>query len=297
MSSTPIRRRLHWAAVATEVVAASSKGSGVAGQKREREVERARYERQQARRAERSAKTKRRERIIASVVVAVLAVGGLAYLSTVLGNDGDETASPEVSTSTSPTGLNCKPPNDKKPSGKQYAQPQDVTLKPDSRYSVALNTNCGDIDIVFDSKAAPENVASFIGLADDGYFDNTMCHRLTTSGLFVLQCGDPKGNGTGGPGYELPDENLPENGDNNYPAGTVAMANAGPNTGGSQFFLVYEDTTLGPNYTILGTMSSGLDVVQAIAAEGTADGSPDGPPKQPVQILTATTAETPQAGG
>jgi peptidyl-prolyl cis-trans isomerase B (cyclophilin B) len=269
----------------------------VAGQKREREVERARYERQQARRAQRSAKTKRRERIIASVVVAVLAVGGLAYLSSVLGDDGAETATPDVSTPTSPTALNCTPPNDKKPSGKQYEKPQDITLKPDSRYSVALNTNCGDIDIIFDSKAAPKNVASFIGLANDGYFDNTMCHRLTTEGLYVLQCGDPKGNGTGGPGYELPDENLPEQGDNNYPAGTVAMANAGANTGGSQFFLVYRDTTLGPNYTILGTMSSGLETVQAIAAEGTANGSADGPPKQPVQILTAKTAETTQVGG
>lgn len=267
----------------------------MAGQKREREVERARYERQQARRAEHSAKNKRRERIIASVVVAVLAVGGLAYLSTVLKDDGTETAA--ASPSTSPAALNCQPPNDKKPSGKQYTKPQDVTLKPDLRYSVALNTNCGDIDIVFDSKAAPQNVASFIGLANDGYFDNTMCHRLTTAGLYVLQCGDPKGTGTGGPGYQLPDENLPSKGDNNYPAGTVAMANAGANTGGSQFFLVYQDTTLGPNYTILGTMSSGLDIVQAIAAQGTSNDKSDGPPKQPVQILTAKTAETSQVGG
>ncbi len=267
----------------------------MAGQKREREVERARYERQQARRAERSAKTKRRERIIASVVVAVLAVGGLAYLSTVLGDDGAETATPDASTS--PAALNCKAPNDKKPSGKQYDKAQDITLKPDTRYSAVLDTNCGDITVIFDSEAAPANVASFIGLANDGYFDNTMCHRLTTEGLYVLQCGDPKGNGTGGPGYELPDENLPKDGDNNYPAGTVAMANAGANTGGSQFFLVYQDTTLGPNYTILGTMSTGLNIVQGVAAEGTADGSADGAPKQPVQILTVKTAETTQVGG
>ena len=267
----------------------------MAGQKREREVERARYERQQARRAERSAKTKRRERIIASVVVAVLAVGGLAYLSTVLGDDGAETATPDASTS--PAALNCKPPNDKKPSGKQYDKAQDITLKPDTRYSAVLDTNCGDITVIFDSEAAP---------AERRVVHRSGQRRLLRQhdvppphdrGLYVLQCGDPKGNGTGGPGYQLPDENLPKDGDNNYPAGTVAMANAGANPGGSQFFLVYRTTTLGPNYTILGTMSTGLNIVQGVAAEGTADGSADGAPKQPVQILTVKTAETTQVGG
>jgi peptidyl-prolyl cis-trans isomerase B (cyclophilin B) len=272
----------------------------VAGQKREREVERARYERQQARRAARSQKSKQRERIIASVVVAVLAVGGFVYLANVLRDDTDATtATPGASTSptTDPSSLDCAPVNGETPAGTQYDQPQDITLKPKTTYSVTLGTNCGDIAIEFDAKAAPENVASFIGLANDGYFDNTLCHRLTTSGLFVLQCGDPKGDGSGGPGYDLPDENLPKDAENNYPAGTVAMANAGAGTGGSQFFLVYEDTTLGPNYTILGTMTSGLDLVQAVAAEGTADGGTDGPPKQPVQILTAKTAETTTVGG
>ncbi len=280
----------------------------MAGQKREREVERARYERQQARRAQRSEKTKRRERIIATVVVAVLAVGGFAYLGTVLNNDDDTNAapststspnpteSPSPSTSTQPSALDCAEPNGDKPSGKQYDDAPPITLKPDTVYSVTLVTNCGDIGIEFAAEAAPVNVASFIGLANDGFFDNTNCHRLTTEGIFVLQCGDPMANGSGGPGYELPDENLPEDGANNYPAGTVAMANAGAGTGGSQFFLVYDDTTLGPNYTILGTMTSGLDIVQAVGAEGTADGSPDGPPKQPVQILTAKTAETTQVG-
>ncbi len=108
----------------------------------------------------------------------------------------------------------------------------------------------------------------------------------------MLQCGDPQGNGSGGPGYKLPDENLPEAGANNYPAGTVAMANSGKNTAGSQFFLVYEDSTLGADYTILGTMTSGLEIVQEVAAQGTANGEPDGAPAQPVQILTTDTTES-----
>ena len=245
----------------------------MAGQKREREVERARYERQQARRAQRSEKTKRRERIIATVVVAVLAVGGFAYLGTVLNNDDAVVADPSTSptpstepspsTSVEPSTMDCAAPNGETPGAKTYAEAPDVTLKPDTTYSVTLATNCGDIVIELDSKGAPANVESFLGLADDGYFDDTMCHRLTTENIFVLQCGDPVGDGTGGPGFTLPDENLPKDEDNNYPAGTVAMANAGANIAGSQFFLVYKDTTLPPNYTILGTMTSGLKLVEA----------------------------------
>ena len=192
--------------------------------------------------------------------------------------------------------MDCAAPNGETPGAKTYPEAPDVTLKAGTTYSVTLATNCGDIVIELDSKGAPANVESFLGLADDGYFDDTMCHRLTTENIFVLQCGDPVGDGTGGPGFTLPDENLPKDGDNNYPAGTVAMANAGANSAGSQFFLVYKDTTLPPNYTILGTMTSGLKLVKEVAAQGTADGTGDGPPNQPVQILSTTTSETPAGG-
>jgi peptidyl-prolyl cis-trans isomerase B (cyclophilin B) len=270
----------------------------VAGQKREREVERARYERQQARRTQRSQKTRRRERIIATVVVAVFVVGGFAYLGSVLnGKDdtdavADPSSSPEVSPSSSipPSTMDCAPVNGKTPSSKTYADAPTQTLKAGTTYAVTLATNCGDIKITLASKAAPKNVQSFLGLAADGFFDDTNCHRLTTAGIFVLQCGDPKGDGTGGPGFALPDENLPKEGTNNYPAGTVAMANSGANTAGSQFFLVYKDTTLGPNYTILGVMdAASIKIVEDVAKQGTANGSEDGPPNQPVQILTTTT--------
>lgn len=153
--------------------------------------------------------------------------------------------------------------------------------------SMTLNTNLGTIGIAMDP-AAPITDASMAYLAAEGYFNGTNCHRLTTQGIFVLQCGDPEGTGRGGPGYEIPDENLPAAQANNYPKGTVAMANAGPNTNGSQFFIVYADTTLPPAYTIWGTVTEGLEIVEQVAAAGVAGGGADGPPAETVTIETAT---------
>lgn len=154
--------------------------------------------------------------------------------------------------------------------------------------TITFATNCGDIVVQTLPKLAPATVTSEVFLADKGYYDMTPCHRLTTAGIFVLQCGDPTGSGTGGPGYTVPDENLPAKDSTIYPAGTVAMANAGSGTSGSQFFIVYEDSTLGPDYTVWGKVTSGLDVVQSVAAAGVADGSSDGTPAQPVVIKQAT---------
>jgi peptidyl-prolyl cis-trans isomerase B (cyclophilin B) len=125
-------------------------------------------------------------------------------------------------------------------------------------------------------------------LANDEYFNNTLCHRVTTDGIYVLQCGDPTASGTGGPGFTLPDENLPADALLNYPAGTVAMANSGPNTAGSQFFIVYRDTSLPSSYTVWGGVESGLDIVAEVAAAGTTDGSTDGAPLQSVMIQQAS---------
>lgn len=152
---------------------------------------------------------------------------------------------------------------------------------------LTIDLNKGPVQVALDP-GAPRTVVAQTTLAQDGYFDDTPCHRLTTEGIYVLQCGDPTGTGTGGPGYQLPDENLPTAAQGNYPAGTVAMANAGPNTGGSQFFIVYENTTLPPGYTIWGEVTSGLDVVQKIAKKGTKTGAPDGPPKKPVTIVSTS---------
>ncbi len=153
-----------------------------------------------------------------------------------------------------------------------------------NKAQITFTTNQGEIVIDTLPALAPLTVNALAALAQKKYFDNTICHRLTTEGIFVLQCGDPTGTGTGGPGFNIPDENLPEPIENNYPAGTVAMANAGPGTSGSQFFLVYQDTTLGPDYTIWGTITSGLEIVQTIASAGVIDGGPDGAPATGVTI-------------
>jgi peptidyl-prolyl cis-trans isomerase B (cyclophilin B) len=155
-------------------------------------------------------------------------------------------------------------------------------------YTAKVVTNCGTLTIALDGKKAPHTVNSFEFLANRSYFTDTPCHRLTTSGIFVLQCGDPSGTGTGGPGYTIPDENLKGA---TYPAGSVAMANTGqPHTGGSQFFFVYAATDLPPQYTPFGTVTSGLDVLKRIAAAGTdnSNGQGDGKPNQPVVIESFT---------
>ena len=147
-----------------------------------------------------------------------------------------------------------------------------------------LTTNCGTIVITTVGKKAPWTLTEMSTLAKAGYFDGSLCHRLTTAGIYVLQCGDPTATGRGGPGFSYPDENLPANALNNYPAGTVAMANSGPGTNGSQFFLVFADTSLGPDYTIWGKITKGLDIVQAIAKAGVKGGGGDGTPKTTIAL-------------
>ena len=147
-----------------------------------------------------------------------------------------------------------------------------------------FDTNCGNIVVTTVGAKAPITITQLTTLAKGGYFDSSLCHRLTTQGLYVLQCGDPTATGSGGPSFTYGDENLPAATVNNYPAGTVAMANSGPGTNGSQFFLVFADTTLGANYTIWGTITQGLDIVKAIAKAGVKGGGADGTPNQTIAI-------------
>ncbi len=271
-----------------------------------RQAAKRKLERQLARRAERA----KRRRIwgVSITVVVVIAAVGVVYWLVNLGPDSNSEAStsPDESSSANTTKGACgfsensqeKPP---KPPG----MPDDPAQTPkDGTVTLTLKTNQGDIPLKLDRSKAPCTVQSMKHLADKKYFDSTVCHRLTASeGLKVLQCGDPLGTGQGGPGYTIPDEldaakalkPGPAGQDGTqtviYPRGSVAMANAGPSTGGSQFFLVYGDSTLPPNYTLFGTVDqAGLATLDKIAANGITpgqNGPQDGAPKQPVQISSA----------
>mgnify|MGYP003662049212 CR=1 FL=1 len=166
---------------------------------------------------------------------------------------------------------------------------RDVSVPSDDVTGVieaTLQTTAGNLPLTLDAGRTPCTVGSFVSLAEQGYYDNSPCHRLTTEGIFVLQCGDPSGTGMGGPGYSYADE---LDGAETYPAGTVAMANAGPDTNGSQFFLVYEDTELPAAYTVFGMLSpEGLAVVRQIAAAGAEGGAADGAPATPVTITAVS---------
>ena len=181
----------------------------------------------------------------------------------------------------------CAYPKAPKPAAKDVGVPPVDGVDRTTPYVATITLSSGPVTADLATAQAPCTVNSFHYLAGRGYFDGTPCHRLTTQGIFVLQCGDPAGSGSGGPGYQFADENLTGA---TYPAGTLAMANAGPGTNGSQFFVVYQDTQLPPSYTPFGKVTAGLDVVAAIAKDGTKDGSGDGPPKNEVRIQTLTVA-------
>jgi peptidyl-prolyl cis-trans isomerase B (cyclophilin B) len=203
--------------------------------------------------------------------------------ATVLVSCGDDSGSSTDSGGSSGENeaASCEYPSDGSQPAKDVEPPPGEPTA-EGEVDVTISTSAGDVGATLDADAVPCTVNSFLSLADQGYFDDTACHRLTTQGIYVLQCGDPTGSGAGGPGYSFPDE---LKGDESYPAGTLAMANAGPDTNGSQFFMVYDDTQLPPAYSVFGTIDeAGLEVLRKVAKAGTSTGSPDGPPKTQVQI-------------
>src|SRR5439155_2204559 len=167
--------------------------------------------------------------------------------------------------------------------------------------TMTITTNLGVITATVDTAKAPCTAASLTYLASKKFYDNSPCHRLTTSGLYVLQCGDPSGTGSGGPTYELAEENLPTGKRPAYPAGVIAMAKGNdPGTTSSQFFIVYKDTEIEPVYTVVGRVTAGLDIVQKVADAGIAkptdpNNPNDGSPKTAVTIksLTMSAADQP----
>ncbi len=216
-----------------------------------------------------------------AVVLTVATVGALAGCGTIPPDDpvSNGATLPGASCDYVETGSPAKP----NPMPSMYGVPTAGTVR------FTLTTNQGAITITSDRAAAPCTVNSFSALVAAKYFDDTPCHRLTNRGIFVLQCGDPTGSGTGGPGYTIPDETT---GKETYSAGTVAMARTSdPHSGGSQFFLVYDDSDLPPSYTIFGHVdAAGLAVLRKIAQGGddSSNGPGDGRPLLPVTILTAT---------
>lgn len=274
-------------------------------------------ERQLERRAQQE---KRRQLFVVIGGIVAIAVAAALVVTFVLTNkdDKDKTASGATSTapveSDAPTtappatgglpafkpsanlGSNCQYPASPEPAAKKVDAPHSgkVPTNP-ATVSASMSTNQGNLGLVLDNAKAPCTVNSFASLAQKGYFNDTPCHRLTTSpSLSVLQCGDPTGSGTGGPGYqfanEYPTDQYPPNDPALqqpvvYPRGTLAMANAGPGTNGSQFFLVYKDSQLPPNYTAFGTIdATGLATLDKIAAAGVAGGGQDGKPATDVRI-------------
>ena len=222
-------------------------------------------------------------------LAALAAIAALSSLAACSGDDEGGTATdPSTSEPASAgTGIDCEYVEGGAPAAKEVeAPPAEATVSGD--VSVTVTTGLGDIAATLDADATPCTVNSFVSLAEQGYFDATECHRLTTAGIFVLQCGDPTATGSGGPGYSFEDE---LSGEETYPAGTLAMANAGPNTNGSQFFIVYGDTPLPASYTVFGTVDeAGVKLVEGVAEEGTdnANAQGDGAPNQAVEIESVT---------
>jgi peptidyl-prolyl cis-trans isomerase B (cyclophilin B) len=271
-------------------------------QQRQRDLARAHYERQQARRHHHNRRRERQKWISVITVGSIIAAIGLGWvvhlLSTPAGKaaaDASPSATPQVLVKVGPNPalvascrdanitVNAKPPT--------FAAPAGV-LKPGTHATATLATNCGPIRFALDTKNAPKTSNAFAFLSGKGYYNDTACHRLTTASLYVLQCGDPTGTGTGNVGYELSDENLPKadkQGQGTYPAGSVAMAEGASGKAGAQFFIVYRATQLPANYTIFGHVTQGLSTLLKIAKAGSTP-SGDGVPNQAVVISRATVA-------
>jgi len=290
------------------------------------EQRRATAKRKLERQLERRAKQARMRRILVIAAGAVVAVAVIAVVAIAAMNNRHEhagtTAAPATTTSSSPQtttaaspqpgavpplppfkpsaslGADCQYPATKAAPAKDVTPPRTGKVPTDTaQVSASMMTNQGPVGLLLANNESPCTVNSFASLAGQKYFDKTQCHRLTTSKtLGVLQCGDPQGNGTGGPGYqfanEYPTDQYPPNDPKLdepvlYPRGTLAMANAGPGTNGSQFFLVYKDSQLPPQFTVFGTIQAdGLATLDKIAAAGVKGGGEDGPPATEVTITS-----------
>jgi len=279
-----------------------------------REAAKRKLDRQLARRAQR-AKARRRYAVAGGAAAVVLVVGIVALIVTLSDRDqrtsttatpstpartmphrSDKLITPPVRPTPLPASVDCQYPATHQTPARPVRPPLAGSTSARGTVQVSMQTSAGAVGLTLDRALAPCTVNSFISLAKQGFYTNTPCHRLVTNpGLHVLQCGDPTGSGAGGPGYTIPDEVFPEL---TYGRGYVAMANTGqPDSGGSQFFLIYGQTQLPPQYTVFATISpTGLKVLAQIAKagdDGSLEPSPGGgKPKQPVTITSVQVAAT-----
>jgi len=273
---------------------------------RDRAREKRRYEKHQAKLDLREAEARRNKQVLGVVLAMLLVIGGFVGVSLALKDDkvtasGQPTgaATPEATSATgaattrAPSVAGCVTPP-KVPTDKRTGTLPDKKTAAGKTFVATVTTNCGVITMELDGTKAPQTVASFLGLAKGGYWANSPCHRLTTEGIFVLQCGDPTGTGGGSPGYGFGVENAPT--DFTFPPGTLAMARStDPKSNGGQFFIVYKKTVLKDptGYSIFGKITSGMDIVDKIAAAGASqpDASGNTAPVQPISILKVDVAE------
>ena len=274
---------------------------------RDRAREKRRYEKRQSVLAGRAAERRRDKQVVGVVLAVVVLIGGLVGLSLALKKDpGVNALTPAASQSPAPTPAPTSAPVQnvvagcvsppKVPTDKRSGKLPNKSTAAGKTFIARVTTNCGVITMELDGTKAPQTVASFLGLAKSGYWADSPCHRLTIAkdGIFVLQCGDPTGTGSGTPGYGYGVENAPA--DFTFPPGTLAMARTSdPKSNGGQFFIVYKKTVLqdATGYSIFGKITSGMDIVDKIAAAGATqpDASGNTAPLQPISILTVDVAE------
>ncbi|GGM03455.1 MULTISPECIES: peptidylprolyl isomerase [Micromonospora] len=270
---------------------------------RQRAAARARLEREMAERAAKARKRRQTQAVVGASAALLLVVAGTVWLATSLGGDDEteQTAGPaagKVQCAFTEVPADQRPPTIKDVGMPPAEQPNTGTQ------TMTITTNLGPITAKVDRALVPCTAGSFTYLASKDFFDNSKCHRLVTEGIKVLQCGDPsatgKGwrdtDGTGGPSYRLAEENLPTDKRPPYPEGVIAMANSGQaGSTGSQFFIVYGDSPLDPNYTVVGTITGGMELVQEVAKAGDdkafAEQAGGGHPKKEVVITDLTMSD------
>ncbi len=266
---------------------------------RERDNARRRQDEWSARQALARDASLRRRRTVVTVVAGIIALALVTVMAVSIINGGtaqdsaDAPAAPSTPAEPAGTPSGCPEPPAAPAAPPEQASAPDPAVAQDRTWTGTIATSCGDLGVELDGAAAPAAVASFVSLSQAGFFENTPCHRVVTEGIYVLQCGDPTGTGTGGPGYEFgPVENAPA--DDVYPEGALAMARQGGNgdSMGSQFFIVYRESTIPSDqaggYTVFGKVTSGLDVVTKIAGAGVDGGGSDGPPADPISLEKVT---------